>query len=230
MTPTSSSRSLTYVAVFDDNAMDEPLLPKDNVNDIEEDAGSRNNETTSSSWLFRRFQRSSLVLGLLMGFLIQFSTLGANSLAAVIWGKDVVLHSSARMDVLVFSTAWSVVTSVMAVIMLAVIRNLVSMTHRAFANDDNNTASTLTINIDDWLMQLECRYVVGALVGVCLAWSWTDLLLGQTLQMIYSSLILVGALVWCRLMVVLNSSSSTTSTSSSKSSSNTNGREEHLLV
>ena len=43
--------------------------------------------------------------------------------------------------------------------------------------------------------------VVGALVGVCLAWTMTDLLLGMKAQIMYSLVTLGVALFWCQIMI-----------------------------
>jgi hypothetical protein len=56
-------------------------------------------------------------------------------------------------------------------------------------------------NVQEMVLHMECRFVVGALVGVCMAWTMTDLLLGMKAQILYSLLTLLIALFWCRVMM-----------------------------
>jgi len=129
---------------------------------------------------------SSLLLGLLVGFFIQFSTLGANYLVISLWGEDVV-HTSKR-EIVIFSLLWSFFTSSMAIVILAFLRNLLS-------------ASYYGKDFDSVVLHMECRFVVGALVGVCSAWAATDYVLGMSQQIIYSVATLAVALLWCRIMM-----------------------------
>jgi hypothetical protein len=48
---------------------------------------------------------------------------------------------------------------------------------------------------------MECRFVVGALVGVCMAWAATDVVLGMSGQIVYSLGTLAVALAWCKFMM-----------------------------
>ena len=43
--------------------------------------------------------------------------------------------------------------------------------------------------------------MVGALIGVCMAWALTDMILGLSVQIVYSFVTLFVALGWCRLMM-----------------------------
>jgi hypothetical protein len=137
---------------------------------------------------FGKFKRSSLFLGLMVGFFIQFSTLGANYLVISIWGEEVL--SSSKQDIVIFSLLWSFFTSTMAIVILAFLRNLVSSTY-----------SRESPELDDMILHMECSFVVGALVGVCVAWAATDVILGMSAQIVYSLVTLVIALAWCRIMM-----------------------------
>jgi hypothetical protein len=135
------------------------------------------------------FKFSSLLLGLLVGFFIQFSTLGAECLA--IWGKDFVLKSDT--DIAVFSLLWSLFTSAMPVLILGFIRNLVTITYSAGRGSEE-----LLENI---MLQLECRFGVGILGGFCLAWTITDILLGVRARFAYCLVAIVVALFWYKCMM-----------------------------
>ena len=76
----------------------------------------------------------------------------------------------------------------MAILVLSFLRNLIETT---YLGDD----------IEDIILNMECRYVVGALIGVCAAWAATDVALGMSGQVIYSVITLIVALTWCRVMM-----------------------------
>ena len=62
----------------------------------------------------RNFKISSLAVGLLVGFLVQMTTLGANVVILEVWGNEFV--NTSRNDIIIFSLVWSFVTSAMAII------------------------------------------------------------------------------------------------------------------
>jgi hypothetical protein len=161
---------------------------------------------------FSRFKFSALLLGLLVGFFIQFSTLGANFLVITMWGEDVVTKS--KTDIVVFSLLWSFFTSAMAIVILGFLRNLVTITYSAVGGRCKDL-------LEDMVLHMECRFVVGALVGVCLAWTMTDILLGMRAQIVYSLVTLVVALFWCKIMMMCFANESKTSSSRQSSAERT---------
>ena len=172
--------SAEYQAVVYENKAEEPLLSK------EEQCAS--SSPVIGAELFARFKSSSFVLGIVVGFFIQFSTLGANYLALTLMG-EAILNVTQR-ELIIFSLIWSLLTSTMAIIVLAFLRKIIF-------------TSYLGKDIEDIVLHMECRYVVGALIGVCTAWAATDVALGMTGQVIYSVVTLATALSWCRLMMYL---------------------------
>ena len=142
--------------------------------------------------VFGRFKVASMILGLFIGFFIQFSTLGANFLVITIWGEDVITKS--KRDIVMFSLLWSFFTSAMAIVILGFLRNLVTISYNAIRRESEDL-------LEDMILHMECRFVVGALIGVCLAWTMTDILLGMKAQILYSLITLVVALFWCRVMM-----------------------------
>lgn len=192
-----SPRKAVYQAVVydttDDNAV--PLLADEHQQEEPEDVYLSTEETPQlDDPIFGKFKLSSLVLGLLVGFFIQFSTLGANFLVITIWGEDVI--SKSKRDIVIFSLLWSFFTSAMAIIILGFLRTLVGITFAVFRQQHDEEL------LEDMVLHMECRFVVGALVGVCMAWTVTDLLLGMKAQILYSVITLCVALCWCRIMMV----------------------------
>jgi hypothetical protein len=175
-------QAIPFEASYEAN---EPLIA---AGDAEEDE-----DHTLEEKAFSRFKFSALLLGLLVGFFIQFSTLGANFLVITLWGEDVVTKS--KTDIVVFSLLWSFFTSAMAIVILGFLRNLVTITYSAVGGRSADL-------LEEMVLHMECRFVVGALVGVCLAWTMTDVLLGMRAQIVYSLVTLVVALVWCKIMMI----------------------------
>merc|ERR1711988_522624 len=61
-------------------------------------------------------------------------------------------------------------------------------------NESNNA-------LEEMLVAMECRFVIGALIGVCTAWSITDVILGMTAQMVTCLVALIFALAWVKLVL-----------------------------
>jgi hypothetical protein len=173
--------SAEYQAVIYENKAEEPLLSKE-----EQYASSSVTPTNIGVEVLARFKSSSFLLGIIVGFFIQFSTLGANYLALSFMGEAILTVT--QRDLIIFSLIWSLITSTMAILVLAFLRKILFTMY-------------IGKDIEDIILHMECRYVVGALIGVCTAWAATDVALGMSGQVIYSMVTLVAALSWCRLMM-----------------------------
>jgi hypothetical protein len=147
---------------------------------------------------FQVLKKYSLLIGLLVGCFILFSTLGANYIAIAVWGDDLV--TSSRRDTLIFSLLLSFCISTLALVTLVILRNLVLTNYSSRkeldgvkTDDDENDAV-----MDHLMVHIECRFIVGALIGVCMGRAFTDLALGITAHIVYSVGTLVVSLVCCR--------------------------------
>jgi hypothetical protein len=121
-----------------------------------------------------RFKLSSLFLGLITGFFIQFSSLGANFALS----HFVLPNSPSTATIAVFSLIWSFVTSGMGTFVLTLARGMLIFTYsmdRSPRSDDEEI-------MEPSLLRMECFFAVGALLGVNLAWMGTDLLMGLKVQ------------------------------------------------
>jgi hypothetical protein len=136
------------------------------------------------------FRFSALFLGIIIGLFIQCSTLGANFVYISFYGKGTL--SQSKYGVVLFSFGWSVLTSVAAMAALGFLRDLVRLTHAALSDISGQARESQ--NIEEMIVHMEHRFVVGALTGICAAWIVTDLVLGMQSEVIYSSLILIFAL------------------------------------
>jgi hypothetical protein len=167
-------------------------------------------------------QWSSLLLGSLIGWLIQCASLSANvwivhfhqSLqqlhspqppdSAVLVGPDAFL----RQRVLHTSLAWSLVSSGMGIGLLFLVRSLL-MQLPVVLQDAMSTVSKSTkggsfVSLDHKhiLLRVECYMAVGAVFGLNLAWTITEYALGMEKSHWYQSLwIVLGTIVWCQFVL-----------------------------
>lgn len=150
-------------------------------------------QTLPSPKSSRTFNVCCLSVGLLIGFLVQEATLAANVVILEVWGDEFAYTS--RTQIILFSLAWSFVTSALAIVMLAFLRTLLTNFFQSLPVESRAFAETIHNNM---IENLEVLFVVGALVGVSLAWVVTDLFLGMKPQVNISLITLAMALIWCR--------------------------------
>jgi cytochrome bd-type quinol oxidase subunit 2 len=130
------------------------------------------------------FRMVSLLLGLLVGFFIQFSSLGANYLVSST-NKDGATQASFWW----FSLVWSLITSALGVSLLLTLRSLLLKGSSRERHQDSFV-----------LLHVECFFAAGTLMGVCMAWMGTDVALGLQQHMMHSAVTLTAALLWCWLL------------------------------
>jgi hypothetical protein len=154
---------LTNTYRINDNHLKEarlPLLSDETV--VSNDPGDGQNA----------FQRYALSLGLTFGTFMQLSILGTNSLVHSLWGPET-LHTT--MGKIGLQILYSVVTSTMSLIVLALIHNLVSIAYQQSRTNKSEDAA-----LQDLLRKLEGCFITGALSGVCaMAWITTNLIFVQ---------------------------------------------------
>ena len=144
------------------------------------------------------FKNCSLILGLLVGFFIYLSTLGAEFVGVMLWGREILAKSNA--ELIVFSLVWNFITTCIAIVILSSMRRLVSIVFlSSVPRSRTNTEDVLC----ELLSYMEGRFAVGALVGICVSWNMTNCVLGMKPQVIQSCVILAIACLWCRVTLVL---------------------------
>jgi hypothetical protein len=159
--------------------------------------------TTHVDQVLSRFKVCSLALGLLVGFFIQLSSLGANFLWTSLYGNnegsgDGFLLAQHH-KIVIFSLGWSFFTSTLGVLILCLLGQLVLLALKAVPHD--NERYDYVENLQYKLkLRLECYFAVGSLVGVCLAWTCTDIALGFKAHTCQSIATLGAAMLWCKLM------------------------------
>jgi hypothetical protein len=140
----------------------------------------------------KRMTQWTMMLGFLVGEFIQLSSLGANFLLTQ-WSASTEASRGgpwSSSNIFLASLGWSLLTSFICVLLLALIRHVLQIARMSSVNDGIKHITTP--------MFMECHFAGGALVGVCAAWAMTDLVLGFTGHLMHSLLTLAGALVWCK--------------------------------
>ncbi|CAB9519190.1 expressed unknown protein [Seminavis robusta] len=166
----------------------------------------RTTSTTSSSSADERlympalssFKTCSLVLGLLVGFFIYLSTLGAEFVGVMLWGREILNKSNH--ELILFSLMWNFITTMIAIVILSSMRRLVTIVFMASVSKERQNAEDVLCEL---LSYMEGRFAVGALVGICTSWNVTNVVLGMRPQIIQSCVILAVACLWCRVTLVL---------------------------
>jgi hypothetical protein len=146
------------------------------------------------------YKNCGLVLGILVGAFIYLSTLGAEFVAVMVWGRDILDKNAS--DMLIFSLLWNLLTTSIALLVLAALRIVVSSVFIAAVGETRSAENVKDI-AGELLSYIEGRFAVGALGGICVCWNVTNLALGMRPQVIQSCVILVVACLWCRFTLVL---------------------------
>lgn len=202
---------------------------EENDDVVTEYDGPTNLENLLKPQFFRKFKYYSLLLGFMVGLFIQFSTLGANFLLLTLFDNqndDTAIDKDQEQKqetiYMALSLMWSAITSIMAIITLQFLKNLFSISFQSTMiisadddvdgeknidnDDEDDDDNTIIANdeediLEEIILHLEFRFIVGALIGVCFAWIVTDIVLGLKYQIMYSIIILLGALIWCKLLM-----------------------------
>lgn len=177
----SPSTDLKYAASFK-----APLLMIDEESDIETICP----QSSPSPAAMNTFKRSSTGLGLVTGMFLQMCTLGVNYLLMTIWDVDFLSADSSK-EVIVASLIWSFLTAVASCSVMALLRDLVL-----------GTATDSALH-EELILHMECRFAAGALMGLCFAWTATDIVLGTMtgVCLLSTALTLGVALACCRAML-----------------------------
>jgi len=123
----------------------------------------------------------SMALGATVGVFMQLSTLGVNFLVLS------ATKTSPKADIFALPLAYSFLTLTFALALLAIVRQILSAVLSGRQHDN------VVHNI---LVQLECRFIMGALLGVCSSWIVTDVALGMQRQITFAACIFIAALAF----------------------------------
>jgi hypothetical protein len=130
-----------------------------------------------------------------VGFFSQLSALlGINVLVITIWGEDAAIKT--KTDIFVITLLYSFFFSVIVFVILGFLHNLVTITYSAIVGRSKEL-------LDEMVLHMRCRFVLGAMVDISLAWNMAAVLFGTRVQTVYSlATALVVALFWCKIMMM----------------------------
>jgi hypothetical protein len=189
---TKSSEAIPFDASSDVN---EPLIAAGDVNEpLIAASGAEEKDHRLEGKAVSHFKFSSVLLGLFVGFLSQFFALAVHFLLITVWGEDVVTKSKTR--VVVLSLLCSLSFLVVTFAILGLFRNLVAITYSAIGGRSKDLHEEI-------VSYMECGFVLGALVGISLAWTMEAVLLSMRAQIVYSYVtVLVVAFFWFKIMMM----------------------------
>jgi uncharacterized membrane protein len=214
----------------------EPLLLLDREQEQQQVNTAAPTQVQSES-MHGEFKFKGICIGLLIGFFIQFSSLGASFLLDALYGGSSEHHnhdsSNSRLaiskkELLSFSLAWSFLFGTMGVMILLLLRELVLMVWQQ--QQQQAKQQQVTVVVVEWMerlcLDLEFYFAVGCLLGVNVAWVLTDLGLGFKAHIIRSLLTLVAAAVWCKVLAHCFAYNLSRNNNKIKSSSSSSSHEE----
>jgi len=163
--------------VYDcESAFKQPLLDARDEKKADATEETVANTYTANDFIMRR---CSLAIGFIVGLFIQFSTIGVNFLFISMWGTEVVGGADFFSRVGLLSTIWSLVVTVMVVVVILCIHLMV----KAALGHDGRTSKNGQCS-EDIVQCIEVYCLIGAVVGIFLAVAITQLLLGTFLCII----------------------------------------------
>lgn len=174
------SPALYAAEIYDSSPSSQPLLADDDSDVQSVSSGAQAEQVRSS------LTRESLLAGILFGSILQACTLGINTALLLLWQSHVLPRS--KYDVLTASLLWSFTTSIISIVTMGYLRR------RAL---DKHGEEILDEQV---LTKLECRFVVGAVNGICLSWTALDLATGNYPCLLTTLATLVGALICCHML------------------------------
>ncbi|CAB9524444.1 expressed unknown protein [Seminavis robusta] len=147
-----------------------------------------------------RFKVCSILLGFLVGVFIYLSTLGAEFIAVMLWGKEILAKTNS--ELVFFSLSWNLATTIIALVILSTLRRLVASVFLSVVGRSRTSENAEDV-LAELLSYLEGRFAVGALVGICISWNITNIVLGMRPQLMQSCIIMAVACLWCRVTLTL---------------------------
>lgn len=140
----------------------EPLLDEDDTNETQPNV-----------------RAPAVLLGLLVGIIVQLATVGINVLVLATFGTDMLQRN--RMLAAGLPIIYNIVTLLFVYTLLAIVRNLLKSANQQGrqSNDQKRLQEDDRIS-KSILAQFEGNFVLGALMGACMHWLVADLLLGMS--------------------------------------------------
>jgi len=190
-----------------DTQMTEPLMASihEHSSATPSKANSNSNSNNSNSKMssigmveldasmMAKLKYSCLVLGLLIGFFIQVSTIGASFLTNLPWAKLASGHSIAM-----YALVWSAITATASCGVMMVFRSFLEVAfHLTFGRTLNYSPATHDHVLDELVWYFESYFSLGVLVSVTLAWIATSFVLGTPTTLIDLVVTVALPVFWC---------------------------------
>jgi hypothetical protein len=140
-----------------------------------------------------KMKTSCLVLGVLIGFFIQVSTIGASFLTNLPWVKG-----STDQNIAVYALAWSVITATASCGVMMIFRSFVEITFNlTFGRSLACDPMTYDRLLDELVWYFECYFSLGVLISVTFAWVATSFVLGMPSTLVDIGITIALPVFWC---------------------------------
>jgi hypothetical protein len=145
------------------------------------------------SSMIGKLKHSCLVLGVLIGFFIQVSTIGASFLTNLPWAKG-----TSDQHIAIYALLWSVITATASCGVMMIFRSFVEITFNlTFGRTLAYDAVKHDQLLDELVWYFECYFSLGVLISVTLAWIATSFVLGMPSTLIDMGITIALPVFWC---------------------------------
>lgn len=168
--------------------MTEPLISAK----ISDNDGNRQVVKELDKHMVGKMKYSCLSLGILIGFFIQVSTIGASFLTNLPWAKG-----SSDQHIAVYALAWSVITATASCGVMMIFRSFVEITFNlTFGRVLTYDPVAHDRLLDELVWYFECYFSLGVLISVTFAWIATSFALGMPSTLIDIAITIALPVFW----------------------------------
>jgi hypothetical protein len=169
------------------SAMSEPLLCSPKSKSFSSNGGD------VDAFMMGKLKYSCLILGVLIGFFIQVSTIGASFLTNLPWAKG-----TSDQHIAVYALLWSIITATASCGVMMIFRSFVEITFNlTYARSPSHDPVKHDQLLDEIVWYFECYFSLGVLISVTLAWIATSCVLGMPSTLIDLGITIALPLFWC---------------------------------
>lgn len=196
---------------FEGSDLVEPLISPKQISSsttISTRTSTTSCEETLDPILIGKLKWSCLVLGVLIGFFIQVSTIGASFLTNLPWAKgatggatttDGISTTDPNNSIAGYALAWSIITATASCGVMMIFRSFVEITFNLTLGRNllKMNPETYSRVLDELVWYFECYFSLGVLISVTLAWIATSFVLGMPSTLIDMAITVALPVFWC---------------------------------
>ncbi len=195
--------------------------PSDSNANASKDAAVPLLEESSAIEALPNWRSSAVVLGLLVGIIVQLATVGINTLVLAAIGSDVLQRNN--IGAVVLPIIYNGITLIAVWATLAVYRTVLKSSNHLGRQSNEDKLSEENPRFEGALMQFEGHFVLGSVFGASMLWLVVNLVLGTSSRMFFALLPLNVILCVYMLLGFIAESSTGVQTDDEETGTTSNG-------